>query len=70
MSDNDAEMRTLIERAQAPRSTRSTRILRGVVLVLVGVLIGVVLGRASGMTESVDATDWSSPAETSFTLRT
>jgi hypothetical protein len=70
MSDDDSEMRTLIERAQEPRSKRSTRVLRAVVLVLVGVLIGVVLGRASVMTDPVEATNWSGVKETSFTLKT
>jgi hypothetical protein len=70
MSEDDAEMRKLIERAQAPRSKRSTRILRAVVLVLVGVLIGVVLGRGSVMTEPAEAADWSGGPETSRTLDT
>jgi hypothetical protein len=69
MSD-DAEMRKLIERAQEPRSKRSTRILRGILLLLVGVLIGVILGRASVMTDPVEATNWSGTPETSFTIST
>lgn len=68
MSEDDAEMRKLIERAQEPRSKRSTRILRGAVLVLVGVLIGVLLGRASGVTDPVQAADWSASQKTSRTI--
>ena len=68
MSDDDTEMRKLIERAQAPRSKRSTRVLRAVILVLVGVLIGVILGRASVMTDPVAAVGWSGAPETSRTL--
>jgi hypothetical protein len=70
MSEDDAEMRKLIERAQAPRSKRSTRILWAVVLVLVGILIGVVLGRASVMTDPAEAAGWSGGPETSRTLIT
>jgi hypothetical protein len=64
MSDDDTEMRKLIERAQAPRSKRSTRVLRAIVLVLVGILIGVILGRASVMTDPVAAVGWSGPPGT------
>ncbi len=67
MSEDDAEMRRLIERAQAPRFKRSTCILWVVVLVLVGVLIGVALGRASVTTEPAEATSWSAAPETSRT---